>query len=129
MTNSIYWERMQPAEFIQHCYDDKVIAALEAYFGMFPVILKEEHLPVLRSWQAIGGGRPLEELIKAVEQNKEIRVWWDGRQWRRVQNRERRLMPRRASYQPHEEIPEGDPYNEFHGIESQVCLDDADPST
>lgn len=104
--NHIYWERMQPAEFIQHAYQEKTIDALMAYFRTFPIILTEEHLPVLRSWQAIGGGRPLGELIAAVEANKEIRVWWDVADWRRVKERERGRLPRRASYQPREEIEE-----------------------
>jgi hypothetical protein len=123
-TNSLYWERAQPAEFINHCYDDKVIDALEAYFGTFPIILTQEHLPILRSWSMIGGGRPLRELISAVEKNGEIRVWWDGRHWRRVQERERLALRPRTSFQPHEEIPEDNPYNEFAGLEQIEAIED-----
>jgi hypothetical protein len=126
MTNTIYWERLQPATMINHCYDDRVIDALSAYFGDFPIVLTEEHLPILRSWSAIGGGRPLSELISAVEKNKEIRVWWDGGHWRRVQERERRIVldRPRPSFQPREEIAEDNPYNEFPGLERMVAIED-----
>lgn len=124
MTNAFYWERLQPVQFINFLYDDKAVHALTEYFGEFPIILTEIHLPLLRSWQKIGAGSPLGALIKAVEENKEIRVWVDGGNYRRVYERERHSMivrPQRASLQPYEEVDRDDPINQWsHGLDDSI---------
>jgi len=86
--------KKEPA--INYCYDDRVIEAFEAFFDSFPVIITREHLPALRAMLKIGGGRPLDEVIAAVEKEGEIRLWWDSNNWRSVDKRERALRPQRA---------------------------------
>lgn len=86
---ALYWEPLKPIHYINHCYDDKVIDAFKAFFESFPVIISRDHLPALRAMQRIGGGRPLQEVIDAVEKEGEIRLWWDSSDWRRVSENER----------------------------------------
>lgn len=96
----IYWEPANPVHFINHAYDYRATNALEELFGAFPILINREHLPTLRAIARVGGGRPLDEIIHAVEETGEIRVWWDDSDWRTVEIRERGTLRPRASAEP-----------------------------
>jgi hypothetical protein len=90
---SLYWEPATTVNYINHCYDRKALVALEEYFGDFPITIRTEDLRVLRAIQIAGGGRPLSDIIKAVEQEGEIRIWWDSEK-RKHDLRNRHYPPR-----------------------------------
>ena len=73
----LYWEPETPAKFINFGYDTKALVALEQYFGDFPITIRREDIKILQALQTAGGGRPLNDLIRIVEQNGSIRIWWD----------------------------------------------------
>jgi hypothetical protein len=74
---ALYWEPETPAKFINFAYDTKALVALEQYFGAFPITIRREDIKILQALQTAGGGRPLDDLIRIVEQNDSIRIWWD----------------------------------------------------
>jgi hypothetical protein len=84
MTKTLYWERAAPPSIINHGYDDKAMRALEEYFGPLPITFKRDDIKVLSAMQTAGGGRPLGDIIKLIEEHREVRIWWDEFDYRRV---------------------------------------------
>ena len=74
---TLFFEPASTVEMINHGYSDQALDAVRAYFGDFPITVKPEDLKVLRAISVGCQGRPLREIISAVEQYGALRIWWD----------------------------------------------------
>jgi hypothetical protein len=72
----LHWERAEPPRTINYAYQARALVALEEYFGAFPITITIDDLKAVRAMQTAGGGRPLDDIIRAVEREGSIRIWW-----------------------------------------------------
>ena len=74
---TLFFEPASTVEMINHGYSDQALDAVREYFGDFPITVRPEDLKVLRAISIGCQGRPLRDIIMAVELHGAIRIWWD----------------------------------------------------